>query len=101
MIMRRVVVQAAFSGVGMAAAGIGAAFGIERRFDLDHARPQPLHHRLDDMIAPDPQALGHNLRRQVTVAKVPGDPNQMLRVVAADLGQRLRCCNDLDQPVVV
>jgi hypothetical protein len=39
MIMRRVVLQAAFSGLGMAAAGIGAAFGIERRFDLDHARP--------------------------------------------------------------
>ena len=37
----------------MALAGIGATFGIERRLDLDHTCPQSLHHRLDDMIAPD------------------------------------------------
>ena len=34
-------------------ASIGAAFGIERRFDLDEARAQPSHHRLDHMIAAD------------------------------------------------
>ena len=38
----------------MAAAGIGAAFGIERRLDLDDARAQALHHRLDHVVAPDP-----------------------------------------------
>jgi len=27
--------------VGAAIAGIGAAFGVERRFDLDHARAEP------------------------------------------------------------
>jgi hypothetical protein len=71
--------------MGVAAAGIGAAFGIERRFDLDHAGTQPLDHRLDDMVAPDTQALGHDLRRQMAVAEMPGYPNQMMRIGAADL----------------
>ena len=75
MIVRRVVVRVAFAGVGVAATGIGAAFGIERRFDLDHARAEPLHHRLDDMIAPDPQAFWHDLRRQMPVAEMPGEAN--------------------------
>ena len=87
--------------MGMAAAGIGAAFGIERRLDLDHARAEPLHHRLDDVIAPDPQALGHDLRRQMAVAEMPGDPDQMMRIGAADLEQRLRRRDHLDQPAVV
>jgi hypothetical protein len=90
-----------FGRVHMAAAGIGAALGIERRFDLDHACPQPLHHRLDDVITPDAQALGRDLRRQMTVAKMPGDPDQMLRIVTPDLDQRLRRGDDLDQSVIV
>ena len=42
---------------------VGAALGIERRLDLDDARAEPLHHRLDDMIAADPQPLRHDLGR--------------------------------------
>jgi hypothetical protein len=86
--------------MGVAAAGIGAAFGIERRFDLDHAGAQPLHHRLDDMVAPDPQAPGHDLRRQMAVAEMPGDANQMMRIGAADLNQRLGRGDHLDQPAI-
>ena len=48
--MRGVIMRIA--GLPVAAAGIGAAFGIERCLDLDHARVEPLHHRLDDVIAP-------------------------------------------------
>ena len=81
--------------------GIGAAFGIERRVDLDHAGAQPLQHRLDDMIAPDPQALWHDLRRQMTVAEMPGKANQMLRIGGPDLGQGLGCRDHLDQPAIV
>src|SRR5262249_902616 len=33
--------------------GIGATFRIERRLDLDDARAEPLHHRLDDVIPAD------------------------------------------------
>ena len=82
------------------AAGIGAAFGIERRLDLDDARAQPLHHRLDDVIAADAQALRHDLRRQMAVAEMPGDPDQMQRIGAADLEQRLGGRDHLDQPAV-
>src|ERR1700694_1552986 len=102
--MRRVAVRIAFRDVSMAAAGIGAlcgagtlaaagigaAFGIEWRFDLDHAGPQPFHHRLDDVIAPDTQALRHDLRRQMAVAEMPGDPNQVVRVGTPYLDKRLR-----------
>src|SRR6185437_7081751 len=81
MIMRIVIMHMTFGGVvmamHMAAAGIGAAFGIERRLDLDDARPKTLHHGLDHMVAPDPQALGHDLRRQMAIAEMPGDPDQM------------------------
>src|SRR5882724_1374394 len=100
-IMRRVVVRIALGRMGVAAAGIGAAFGIEWRLDLDHARAEPLHHRLDDVIAPDPQALGHDLRRQMAVAEMPGDPNQMVRVGAFYLEQRLRRRHDFDQTSIV
>ena len=99
--MRRVVVRTALGHMGVTAAGIGAAFGIERRLDLDHARAEPLHHRLDDVIAPDPQALGHDLRRQVAVAEMPGDPDQMVRVGTPNLEQRLRRRHDFDQTSIV
>src|SRR5712675_1175562 len=95
-IMRRVLVRTALGRMGVAAAGIGAAFGVERRLDLDHARAEPLHHRLDDVVAADPQALRHDLGRQMTIAEMPGDADQMLRIVAADLGQRLGGGDHLD-----
>jgi len=102
MIMRRMVVRIGLRRrMRMAAAGIGAAFGIERRFDLDHAGAKALHHRLDDVIAPDTQALGHDLRRQMAVAEMPGEPNQMVRILSANFQQRLRRRDHLDQPVIV
>jgi hypothetical protein len=101
MIMRRVAMRIAGRRMGMAAAGIGAAFGVERRLDLDHARAKTLDHRLDDMIAPDPQPLGHDLGRQMPVAEMPGDPDQMMRVGAPDLEQRLRRRDHFDQPAIV
>jgi hypothetical protein len=97
MIMRRVRGRLARMGV---AAGIGAAFGIERRLDLDDARAKPLHHRLDDVIAPDPQAFWHDLRRQMPIAEMPGDSDQMQGIGAPDLDQRLGRGNHLDQPSV-
>ena len=99
--MRFVDVRFACRCVRVAVIGIGAAFGIERRLDLDHARAKPLHHRLDDMVAPYPQAARRDLGRQMTVAEMPGDPNQMLRIGTPDLGQRLRRRDDLHQPAVV
>jgi hypothetical protein len=81
--------------------GVSAAFRIEWRLDLDGPRAQPLYHRLDDVIAPDTQAPRRYLRRQVTVAKMPGDPNQGLRIAAPDFHERLWRGHDLDQPAIL
>ena len=105
MIVRRMIVpcvmSVGFMRVAMAGTGIGASFRIERRLDLDDARAQSLDHRFDDMIAADAQALGHDLRRQMPVAEMPGDPDQMMRILPPYLEQRLRRCHHLDQPVIV
>src|SRR3954465_9509418 len=79
---------------------IGASLGIERRFDLDHPRAQSPHHCFDHVIAPDAQGLCHDLRRQMAISEMPGHPDQMLRVVAANFGQRLGRGDHLDQPAV-
>jgi hypothetical protein len=87
--------------VRVPATGIGATLGIERRFDLDHAGAEAAHHLLDHVIAADPQALGRDLHRQMPVAEVPGDANEMHGVAAADLEQRLGRSDHLDQPAVL
>ena len=101
MIVPRMGVRICLCHMHVAAAGIGATLGVERRLDLDDARAEPLHHRLDDVVAPDTQAFRHDLGRQMAVAEMPADPHQMLRVVAANLDQRLGCGHHLDQPAVL
>jgi len=81
-------------------AGIGAAFGIERRFDLDQARAQPSQHRLDHMIAADAQSPLRDLGRQVSIAEVPGEAHQMLRIAPPDFQQRLGRRHHLDKPAI-
>ena len=88
-------------GMTMRRAGVSTAFGIERRLDLDDAGAEPLHHRLDDVIPADAQPLRHQLRRQMAIAEMPGDPDQMMRVAALDLQQRLGRRHHLDQPPVL
>jgi hypothetical protein len=92
-----VVVPMILAGAG----GISAAFGIERRLDLDYARAKPLHHLLDHVVAPDAQTPGHDLRRQMAVAEMPSDPDQVVRIGAANFQQRFRRRDHLDQPAVV
>src|SRR5258708_13368730 len=67
----RCVVQIAVGRMRVATAGIGAAFGIERPFDLDHAGAETFHHRLDHVIAPDTQPPARVLRRQMPLAEPP------------------------------
>src|SRR5882757_3867760 len=104
MIVRRMIVAAMIVCVmilGMRmGGGIGAAFGIERRLDLDDAGAEPGHHRLDDVVAADAQALRHDLGRQMAIAEMSGDPYQMERVGATDFNQRLGSGDHLDQAAV-
>lgn len=95
-VMRMGVVTMRMTGVG-----IGAAFGIERRLDLDHAGAETFHHGFDDVVAADTQGLGHDLRRQVAVAEVPADADEMVRIVAADFQQRFGRRHHLHQPAVL
>jgi hypothetical protein len=94
-VVRVVVVTMCVTGIG-----IRAAFGIERRLDLDHAGTEALHHRLDDVVASDAQGLGHDLRRQMTVAEMPADADEMVRIMAANLEQRLGRRDHFDQPAI-
>src|SRR3954470_22068293 len=68
----------------MAGLHIGAAFGIERRLDLGHAPAKSLDHGFDDVVAADAQSLCHDLRRQMAVAEMPGDADQMPGIAPAD-----------------
>jgi len=86
--------------IGVRVAGIGAAFRIERRFDLDQARAQPSQHRLDHMIPADAQSPLRDLGRQMPIAEVPGKPHQMLRIAPPDFQERLGRRHHLDQPAI-
>ena len=66
---------------------IGAALGIEWRFDLDHAGAEAPRHVLDDMVAPDAQTLFQQFGWQMAVAEMPGDPHQRGGVGAAEFRQ--------------
>jgi hypothetical protein len=82
-------------------ARISAAFRVERRFKGDHSRAEALGHRLDDRIAADAQRFRRQFRRQVTVAKVPGDAGQRQRIRGADLRQRLWLGDHFHQAAVL
>jgi hypothetical protein len=96
-----IVVPVVVMPVRMAGLGIGPAFGVERRLDLDHPRAKPLHHGFDDVVAANAQGFGHELRRQMAIAEMPGDADEMVRIMAADLEQRLGCRDHFDQPSVL
>jgi hypothetical protein len=69
---------------------ISAALWVEWSLDLDNAGAEPLRHILDNVIAPDAQALVQQFSRQVTIAQMPGDADEGGLVRAADLRQILR-----------
>ncbi len=73
---------------GHRAVAIGPALRIEGRLDGHHPRAEPAHHVLDHVIAADPEAIAHDLRRQMPVPEVPGDANHVVGIAGADLRQR-------------
>jgi hypothetical protein len=84
-----------------AAMTVGAPLGIESRINRGHERTEPDQHGLDDMIAADAQAIAEQLRRQMAVAKMPGDTDEMGLILRRDLDQRLRRRLDGDDPPVL
>ena len=80
---------------------IGPAFRVERRLDLGNMRAKPFQHVGDDMIATDQDTVGEDLRRQMPVAELPGQLNEMLRVPPTNLQQRLGRGDNFDDPSIV
>jgi hypothetical protein len=80
---------------------IGAAFGIERRLERDHAGAKTLGHRLDDGVAADAQRPWRYFSRQMAVAEVPGDAGQGQRVGGSDFRQRFGLGDHLNHAPVL
>lgn len=79
---------------------IGAAFRIERGLHRAQPSTKLLHHVLDNMVAPDPQGGAHELRRQMPVSKMPGDPDEVRRVFGLDLDKVFRLRQHFDDASV-
>ena len=73
----------------MTGAGIGADLRVERRVAPGDPTAKPLDHRGDDMVGPDAQPVLQRLQRQMAVADMPGDAQQVGRGLGGDLDQRL------------
>ena len=76
-------------GVIMTGAGIGADLRVERRVAPGDPAAQPLDHRGDDMVGPDAQPVLQRLQRQMPVADMPRDAQQIGRCFGGDLEHRL------------
>ncbi len=74
--------------VMVVATRIGATFGIERRLDGVRVAAQPVHHVRDHVVGADADAVAEQLHRQMPVAEVPGDADQLRRAVGMDFEQR-------------
>ena len=73
----------------MGGPSISANLRIERRLAPDNTAAQRLDHRCDDVIGTEAQPILQHLQRQVTVAEMPGDAQQIGRAVGGDLDDRL------------
>jgi hypothetical protein len=87
--------------VVMLPAGIGAGFRVEWCLDRIDVSAEALHHRCDYMIGTDAEAIAEQLHRQVPVAEMPGDADQLAFVMRVDLQQRFRFRTDPDDAAVV
>jgi hypothetical protein len=80
---------------------IGAAFGLEWRFERDDAGAELFGELGKNVIAPDAQGVAEHLDRYMAVAEMPGDAGEMLRIGAADFEQRFRRSDDFDEAAVL
>lgn len=80
---------------------VGAALGIEGRFDPADLAAKANHHFLDHVIAADAQPPPDDLHRQMAIAEVPGELEQMIGALGADLAERFGRANHLDEAPVL
>lgn len=89
------------AAVAVTITGISSAFWIERRFDLNHAGAEPLHHGFDHVIITDTKALSNDLGRQMTITEMPGQPHEMRWIGPSNFQQLLRGGHHFDQPAIL
>jgi hypothetical protein len=81
-------------------AGIGAVFGIEWRFDRFDRGSEQLHHVFDHMIASYQNAVGQKHHRQMPIAQMPCDANEVRSRWRSYLSEGLLCCDDANAATI-
>jgi hypothetical protein len=68
---------------------VRAGFGVEGRLQASNPSAEPHYHLSDDVIRPDPESRTSDLQRQVPIAEVPGNAQQVWRFGSLDFDDRL------------
>lgn len=79
---------------------IGSAFRVERRLDRAHLAAETFDHGVDHVVTADAQAPARDLHRQVTVAEVPCEAQQVLGILGADFAEGFGGAHDLDDAAI-
>ncbi len=80
---------------------VGAGFGVEGGFDLVDVAAELFDHFFDDVVSADADFVAEELDREMAVAEVPGDPDQLGIVVGVDFEQLFRCGDDAHDRAVL
>ena len=83
------------------AMAVGASFGIEGGEHRRHRGAEPSQHVLDDMVVADAQPVAEELGRQVPVAQMPGNADEIGRAGGSDLQEALGNRLHQDQPAIL
>src|ERR1700740_2331209 len=59
---------------------VGAAFGLESSLDFVQCGSKTMQHFFNHVIGPDTQGIFVDLRREMAVSKMPGEPHQLLMI---------------------
>src|SRR5215475_14128243 len=80
---------------------VGAALGLERRFERCELGAEFHQHPFQDMVATDAQAVAYHLDLGVAIAEMPSEPRKLVRVRGGNLDQRLRPRHHAHDAVVI
>ncbi|MDH7797645.1 ABC-type multidrug transport system fused ATPase/permease subunit [Beijerinckia sp. GAS462] len=79
---------------------IGAAVGLEGRFDMGDLGAKAAHHVFQHMVAANAQAIGQHFHIHMAVTEMIGHACQLSGVAATHFGKLFRRGDDLDQTPV-
>ncbi len=80
---------------------VSAAYWIKRRGNFVDRGAKPDQHRLDDMVTQDQDFTIRDSRRQVTVADMPCELNEMGLIMRCDFVERLVGGGNSDDVAVI